>query len=152
MALPNHSPETSAAADAEVMPEEVPETMPEQVTEPGPQIIRLRIKPWDLVFTMALLGALLLLLSLTSWSSKLFGFTETVCVTDDCPPVPYGVNFYIYPFMWGGIGGAITAAVLGPFVSMVRGWYMSFWPFISVAVLTITSVLCSALAGFSARF
>lgn len=144
MALPNQSPETSPNTEAD--------TGADEFADPHPHVIRLRIRPWDAVFTLALLGVLLLLVSQTSWPSKLFGFTETVCATDDCPPVPYGVNYYIYPFMWAGIGGAVTAAVFGPFVSMVRGWYMSFWPVISVAVLTITSVLCSALAGFSGRY
>lgn len=144
MASSNQLPETGSKTDAD--------TGPVEPAELRPQVIRLRIKPWDVILTLALLGVLLLLLSLTSWPSKLFGFTENICVTEDCPTVPYGLNYYIYPFMWGGIGGAVTAAVLGPFVSMVRGWYMSFWPIISVGVLTITSVLCSALAGFSGRF
>ena len=52
----------------------------------------------------------------------------------------------------GGIGAAITAAVIGPFVSMLRGWYMCFWPFVSIAVVTITSVGGYALVGFSERY
>ena len=54
--------------------------------------------------------------------------------------------------MWGGIGAAVTAAVIGPFVSMLKGWYMSFWPVLSVGLLTVTSVAGYALAGYSSTF
>lgn len=59
---------------------------------------------------------------------------------------------YIYPVMWGGIGAAIATAVIGPFVSMLKGWYMSFWPIISIAVITVTSIAGYAIAGFSERY
>ncbi|KAA1249777.1 hypothetical protein F0Q45_13420 [Mycobacterium simiae] len=117
-----------------------------------PKVLKLRIAPWDVILTAATLGVLLLLVSITSWPARLFGFTEGVCISDDCPLVPFGLNYYIYPLMWGGIGGAIAAAVIGPLVSMVKGWYMSFWPFIAIAVLTLTSVLGYALTGFSQRY
>ncbi|MCV7079050.1 hypothetical protein [Mycobacterium szulgai] len=120
--------------------------------EKAPQILKLRIVPWDVICTVTVLGVLLILVSMTSWPQQLFGFAENVCVTDDCPPVPYGLNYYIYPLMWGGIGAAVTAAVIGPFVSMVKGWYMSFWPIIAIGVLTVTSVLGYALTGFSERY
>lgn len=58
----------------------------------------------------------------------------------------------IYPVMWGGIGAAIATAVIGPFVSMLKGWYMSFWPIISIAVITVTSIAGYAIAGFSERY
>lgn len=118
----------------------------------APKVLKLRIAPWDVVLTAATLGVLLILVSTTSWPGRLFGFTEGVCISDDCPPVPFGLNYYIYPLMWGGIGGAVAAAVIGPLVSMVKGWYMSFWPFIAIGVLTLTSVLGYALTGFSQRY
>lgn len=97
-------------------------------------------------------GVLVVLVSMTSWPTRLFAFADHVCLSDDCPPVPYGVNYYIYPVMWGGIGAAVAAAVLGPFVSMVKGWYMSFWPIITIAVITLTSVAGYAMTGFSERY
>ncbi|SON63298.1 hypothetical protein MSIMFI_04828 [Mycobacterium simulans] len=118
----------------------------------APQVLKLRIAPWDVVCTAAILGVLLILVSMTSWPTRLFGFTENVCLAEDCPPVPYGLNYYIYPVMWGGIGAAISAAIIGPFVSMLKGWYMSFWPFIAIGVITLTSVLGYAMTGFSERY
>jgi hypothetical protein len=117
-----------------------------------PQVLKLRIVPWDVICTLALLGVLLIVVSLTSWPARLFAFSEGVCNTEDCPPVPFGVNYYIFPVMWGGIGAAVTAAVIGPFISMLKGWYMSFWPVLSVAVLTITSVAGYALTGYSSTY
>ncbi|MCV6985839.1 hypothetical protein H7H78_10470 [Mycobacterium shinjukuense] len=118
----------------------------------GPRVIRLRIAPWDVVCTVAILGVLLVMVAMTSWPSRLFAFTESVCPPDSCQPVPFGVNYYIYPVMWGGIGAAVAAAVIGPFVSMVRGWYMSFWPIIAIGVITLTSVAGYAMTGFSERY
>ncbi|KZS61401.1 hypothetical protein [Mycobacterium ostraviense] len=118
----------------------------------APRVLKLRIVPWDVISTVVVLGLLLYLVTATSWPSRLFAFTDNVCLSEDCPPVPYGANYYIYPLMWGGIGAAIAAAVIGPFVSMVKGWYMSFWPIIAVGVMTVTSVLGYALAGFSERY
>ncbi|OSC41348.1 hypothetical protein B8W66_09255 [Mycobacterium decipiens] len=92
------------------------------------------------------------MVTMTSWPAQLFAFTENVCPPDDCPPVPFGINYYIYPVVWGGIGAAIAAAVIGPFVSMLKGWYMSFWPIISIAVITLTSVAGYAMTGFSERY
>ncbi|KZS85134.1 MULTISPECIES: hypothetical protein [Mycobacterium] len=117
-----------------------------------PRVLKLRIVPWDVISTVVASGLLLYLVTATSWPSRLFAFTDNVCLSEDCPPVPYGANYYIYPLMWGGIGAAIAAAVIGPFVSMVKGWYMSFWPIIAVGVMTVTSVLGYALAGFSERY
>lgn len=118
----------------------------------APRVLKLRIVPWDVISTVVVSGLLLYLVTATSWPSRLFAFTDNVCLSEDCPPVPYGANYYIYPLMWGGIGAAIAAAVIGPFVSMVKGWYMSFWPIIAVGVMTVTSVLGYALAGFSERY
>lgn len=117
-----------------------------------PRIIRLRLVPWDVITTVVLLGVLLFLVTMTGWPSRLFAFSESVCVGDECPPVPFGVNYYIFPVMWGGIGAATTAAVLGPLVSLLRGWLMCFWPIVSVGVLTLASVFGYALTGFSQTY
>jgi hypothetical protein len=85
----------------------------------------------------------------TNWHSRLFGFLNEVCTGDDCPPVPYGVDFYIYPVVWGGIGAAIAAALIGPVVSLLKGWYLSFWPLLAIAILVFSSVAGSILTAYS---
>jgi hypothetical protein len=114
---------------------------------PAP-ILRLRLVPWDVVCAVAGLAALAVGATATDWHSRLFGFLGDVC-TGDCPPVPYGVDFYIYPVVWGGIGAAIAAAVIGPVVSLLKGWYLSFWPLLAVAILVFSSVAGSILAAYS---
>ena len=117
-----------------------------------PQVLKLRIVPWDVICTLAALGVLLIVVSMTSWPTRLFAFSDSVCMEEDCPPVPYGVNYYIFPVMWGGIGAAVTAAVLGPFVSMLKGWYMSFWPVLALAIIMVSSVVGDSLTMFSTRY
>ena len=51
-----------------------------------------------------------------------------------------GLDMYIYPVVWGGIGAAVAAAGIGPFVSLLKGWYMSFWPVLSLAIIMVSSV------------
>jgi len=87
----------------------------------------------------------LLLATMTKWPSILFGFMEQVCEGDECGAVPFGIDYYIRPLVWGGIGAAITAATLGPFVSMLKGWYMSFWPALALALIVISAVVGSVL-------
>ena len=94
-----------------------------------PPTLRLRVATWDVI-----------------------GFLKDVCVGEDCGPVPYGVDMYIYPVVWGGIGAAIAAAGIGPFVSLLKGWYTSFWPVLSLALLMVSSVAGSILTMFSARY
>ncbi|MBI2702325.1 hypothetical protein H7J52_22665 [Mycobacterium gordonae] len=118
----------------------------------APRVIRLRLVPWDVVTMFVLLGLLIAAVTLTSWPTRLFSFTDNVCQGEDCPMVPFGVNYYIYPLVWGGIGAAGTAALLGPFVSLVKGWFMSFWPIVAVAVLSLASVVGRALTDFSNTF
>jgi hypothetical protein len=115
----------------------------------APRIIRLRLVPWDLVCTVALLTLLVVLATATSWPSKLFGFLADVCTGDTCGPVPYGVDLYIYPVVWGGIGAAVAAAGIGPFVSLLKGWYMSFWPVLALAIILFSSVAGSTLTVYS---
>ncbi len=81
----------------------------------------------------------------TDWESQLFSFLKDVCAGDDCPPVPYGVDFYIDPVVCGGIGAAIAAALIGPVVSLLKGWYLSFWPLLAIALAVLSSVIGSML-------
>jgi hypothetical protein len=117
-----------------------------------PPTLRLRVAAWDLTCTIVLTALLLYLATATTWPIRLFGFLKDVCVGETCGPVPYGVDMYIYPLTWGGIGAAIAAAGIGPFVSLLKGWYMSFWPVLSLALLMIASMAGSILTTFSARY
>jgi hypothetical protein len=117
-----------------------------------PPTLRLRVSALDVICTIVLTALLLYLATATTWPIRLFGFLKDVCVGDACGPVPYGVDMYIYPVVWGGIGAAIAAAGIGPFVSLLKGWYTSFWPVLSLALLMISSVAGSILTTFSARY
>lgn len=107
-----------------------------------PRIIRLRIVPADVICTAVLLVVIVVTAIATNWWPTLFGFLDDVCVQDDCPPAPFGLNYFIYPVVWGGLGAAIAAALIGPVVSLLKGWYLCFWMLIAVAL-----VLLSALVG-----
>jgi len=120
--------------------------------EEKPRVIRLRVAVWDLICTVVLLALLVVLATATSWPSKLFGFLAEVCTDETCGLVPYGVDMYIYPVVWGGIGAAVAAAVIGPFVSLLKGWYMSFWPVLALAILMASSVAGSVITIFSQRY
>jgi hypothetical protein len=130
---------------------------PRQFDDPSkrdsrPPVLRLRLVPWDVTCAIALLAALLIAATATDWGSRLFGFVKDVCTGDDCPPVPYGVDFYIYPVVWGGIGAAIAAAVVGPVVSLLKGWYLYFWPLLAIAIVLVSSVMGSALTGYCSQY
>jgi hypothetical protein len=118
----------------------------------APPVLRLRLVPWDVICTIALLATLLVAATATDWGSRLFGFLKDVCTGDDCPPVPYGVDFYIYPVVWGSIGAAIAAAVVGPVVSLLKGWYLSFWPLLAIAIIVLSSVAGSVLTAFCSQY
>jgi hypothetical protein len=118
-------------------------------TDEPPRVLRLRIVGWDVVATLLLWGSLLMAVTMTNWPKRLFGFTANICDEDTCGAVPFGIDFYIHPLVWGGVGAAIAAAVFGPFVSMLKGWYMSFWPALAVGVLLLTSVVGSVVTAFS---
>ena len=117
-----------------------------------PRIIRLRVAPWDLICTISLLILLIVLATATSWPAKLFGFLADVCTEDTCGQVPFGLDYYIYPVVWGGVGAAITAAGIGPFVSLLKGWYMSFWPVLAMAAIMVSSLTGTMITIFSARY
>jgi hypothetical protein len=117
-----------------------------------PPVLRLRLVPWDVACAIVLLATLLVAATATDWGSRLFGFLKEVCTGDDCPPVPYGVDFYIYPVVWGGIGAAIAAAVVGPVVSLLKGWYLFFWPLLAIAIVVLSAVVGSILTTYCAQY
>lgn len=111
MAPPNQPEDTQPDAGTESR-----SALDEPDERTPPRVLTLRIAPWDVVCTVAILAVFLVMVTMTSWPSRLFAFTDNVCPPDACPLVPFGVNYYIYPVMWGGIGAAIATAVIGPFV------------------------------------
>jgi len=118
----------------------------------APRIIRLRVVPWDAVCTVALSALLIVLATATRWPAKLFAFLSNVCSEDTCGPGPFGIALYIQPLVWGGIGAAVAAAVIGPIVSLLKGWYMSFWPVLALAIVMVSSVTGSLMTAFSQRY
>lgn len=118
----------------------------------APPTIRLRVVPWDVVSTLLLITLLVVLATATNWPWRLFGFLSDVCTGETCGPVPYGIDMYIYPVVWGGVGAAVAAAGIGPFVSLLKGWYMSFWPVLSLAILMACSVAGDMLTIYSERY
>ncbi|AKN17253.1 hypothetical protein [Mycobacterium haemophilum] len=114
--------------------------------------LRLRVAVWDLTCTVALLTLLVVLATATDWPVRLFGFVTTVCPAGTCGPVPYGIDMWILPVVWGGIGAAIAAAGIGPFVSLLKGWYLSFWPVLSLTILIVSAVTGSLITTFSERY
>ncbi|OBB95547.1 hypothetical protein [Mycobacterium sp. 852002-40037_SCH5390672] len=118
----------------------------------APRVLRVRVAPWDIICTVALLVLLAVLATATTWPTRLFGFLANVCTDETCGPVPYGLDLYIHPVVWGGIGAAMTAAVIGPVVSILKGWYMSFWPVLALALVMASSVAGSMLTMFSERY
>ncbi|OBI91311.1 hypothetical protein [Mycobacterium asiaticum] len=139
MTAPEESPDTHTEAEQSADKSEL-------------RIIRLRLVPWDVITMLVLLALLITAVTMTSWPTRLFAFTETVCQGEECGMVPFGVDYYIYPLVWGGVGAAATAALLGPIVSLVKGWFMSFWPIVSVGVLSLASVVGRALTDFSSNY
>jgi hypothetical protein len=117
-----------------------------------PRVLRLRIAAWDVSCTVALLMLLVILATATNWPKRLFGFLANVCEGESCGPVPFGIDYYIHPVVWGGIGAAVAAAVVGPFVSLLKGWYMSFWPVLALALIMVSSVAGAILTIFSERY
>lgn len=100
--------------------------------DPGnPPTLRLRVAKWDLLCTLVLTALLLYLATATEWPFRLYGFLKDVCTGDSCGPVPYGVDIYIYPVSWGGIGAALAAAGIGPFVSYSRAGTCPSGPFVA---------------------
>ena len=149
MASP-HQPDDPSAGDRIAAPS-APD-QPDQADHQAPRVLRLRIATWDVVCTVTLLVLLVVLATATTWPTRLFGFLADVCEGETCGPVPFGIDYYIRPVVWGGIGAAIAAAGIGPFVSLLKGWYMSFWPVLALTVLMVASVAGSMLTTFSERY
>lgn len=118
----------------------------------APRVLRVRVAPWDIICTVALLVLLAVLATATTWPTRLFGFLANVCEDETCGPVPYGLDLYIHPVVWGGIGAAMTAAIIGPVVSLLKGWYMSLWPVLALALVMASSIAGSLLTMFSERY
>lgn len=119
-------------------------TDPDQTPRPRPRVAR-----WDLMCTAAIFTVVVAVAATTNVPSTLFGFVSRVCPADSCPPAPFGVDLWIYPVVWGGIGAAAAAAVIGPFVSMAKGWYLFFWPLLAVALVMLSSLAGQAITAFS---
>ncbi len=117
-----------------------------------PRVLRLRLAPWDVLCTIVLTTLLIVLATTTDWPSRLFGFLADVCTEDTCAPAPFGIDFYIYPVVWGGVGAAFAAVVVGPLVSLVKGWYMSFWPVLAAMLVIVAAVAGSAITTFSNNY
>jgi hypothetical protein len=117
--------------------------------EEAPRVLRVRLAPWDVLCTVAMSTLLVILATSTSWPTRLFGFLANVCLGDECGLVPFGADMYIHPVVWGGVGAAIAAAVVGPVVSILKGWYMSFWPVLALALIVGSAVVGSLLTVFS---
>jgi hypothetical protein len=132
-------------------PQQFDDPSPARPDDSPPRVLRLRLVPWDVISLVALLTLLLVLAFGTNWYARLFGFLKDVC-TGECPPAPFGVDFYIYPLVWGGIGAAVAAAVLGPVVSLLKGWYLSFWPALAIALVLFASASGGALTDFSSTY
>jgi hypothetical protein len=155
MAAPNQPHDPSSGERIDPLP--VPDKIYDYDTYHGtrdqePPRQRVRVAVWDVICTVAIWTVLFIVATTTSWPSRLFGFVADVCPADSCPPVPFGIDVWIYPVVWGGIGAAVAAAVIGPCVSLVKGWYMFFWPILAVAVLVLTAVAGYTLTAFSAHY
>ncbi len=131
-----------------------PQALPEsgRSGQQEPRVLRLRLAAWDVACTVALSALLVVLATAPTWPARLYDFLHNVCEGDTCGPVPFGVDYYIHPLVWGGVGAAIAAAVVGPLVSLLKGWYMSFWPVLSLAIIMVSSVAGSLLTAFSQRY
>jgi hypothetical protein len=132
-------------------PQQFDDPSPSHHEDSPPRVLRLRLIPWDVSCFLALLALMVVIAFGTDWYSTLFGFLKDVCA-GDCPPAPFGVDFYIYPVVFGGIGAAVAAALLGPLVSLLKGWYLSFWPALAIALVLLASVAGSALTDFSSTY
>ena len=132
-------------------PQQFDDPSPSHNDDCPPRVLRPRLIPWDVFSLLALLTLLTAIVFGTDWYSRLFGFLKEVCA-GDCPAAPFGVDFYIYPVAWGGIGAAVAAALLGPLVSLLKGWYLSFWPLLAITLVLFASVAGSALTDFSSTY
>lgn len=134
-----------------VSPQQFDDPSPDQHDDSPPRLLRLRLVPWDVISLLTLLALIAVIAFGTDWYSRLFGFLKDVCV-GDCPPAPFGIDFYIYPVVWGGIGAAGAAMLLGPAVSLLKGWYLSFWPLLAIVLVLVASGAGAALTDYSGSY
>jgi len=145
-------PHQPSDPDTEPHPAEHTDSPPVDYEDEAPRVLRLRVAVWDVLCTAALSILLVVLVTATTWPERLFGFLASVCEGETCGSVPFGLDMYIHPVVWGGIGAAVAAAVIGPFVSLLKGWYMSFWPVLALTLIMVSSVAGSMLTTFSGRY
>ena len=132
-------------------PQQFDHPSPGHHDDSAPRLLRPRLVPWDVISLLTLAALLAALAFGTDWYARLFGFLKDVC-TGDCPPAPFAIDYYIYPVVWGGIGAAVAAMLLGPLVSLLKGWYLSFWPPLAIALVLFASAAGTALTDFSATY
>ncbi|WP_343710264.1 hypothetical protein [Mycobacterium sp.] len=113
---------------------------------------RARVAAWDVICTVATVAVLVTAAAATRLPTVLFGFLADVCPADNCAPVPLGVDVWIYPVVWGGVGAACAAVVLGPVVSVVKGWHLFFWPIIAMALVVVSAAAGAAITSFSEHY
>jgi hypothetical protein len=148
MALPHQPHDPGKGAESTPVPVE---TYDYDTYKPPKRRVRLAV--WDVLFTVAIWTAFFVVATTTNWPSQLFGFLADVCSAEEnCAPVPFGIDVWIYPVVWGGIGAAVAAAVIGPCVSLVKGWYIFFWPLLAVALVILSAVAGATLTVFSEHY
>lgn len=119
----------------------------------SPPPLRVRLALWDVICTVAVWVAVFIVATTTSWPSQLFGFVADVCSAEEnCAPVPFGIDLWIYPVVWGGLGAAVAAAVIGPCVSIVKGWSLFFWPILAVAIVILCAAAGATMTAFSQHY
>lgn len=112
---------------------------------------RSRVATWDVVCTAIAWSVLFMAAVAATWVSLFFAFATDSC-SGDCPPVPYGIDNWIYPVTWGGIAVALTMGTFGPLISIWRRWYMFVWPAIALVIVIVSVVAGFAMTEFSARY
>jgi len=65
---------------------------------------------------------------------------------------PLGIDEWVYPVTWGGVGVAFVVAAVGPLVSLWRRWYMFIWPAVAVGVVIVSYLAGFALTEFSEKY
>ncbi len=97
---------------------------------------------------VALLVLLAVLAFGTNWYARLFGFLKDVCI-GECPPAPFGVDFYIYPLVWGGIGAAVAAALRRAAGVAAEGLVSVLLAALAIVLVLFASAAGTALTDFS---
>ncbi len=112
---------------------------------------RSAVATWDVICTAVAWSVLVMAALAAGWVSLFFAFATDSC-SGDCPPVPYGIDNWIYPVTWGGIAVALLMGTLGPLISISRRWYMVIWPLVALVIVIVSIVAGFAMTAFSARY